>query len=79
MINWKMKIRSQRPIALDIDNNSIKMIQLAINGGHISVLAADKARIDPSINGDTRKRRSFVISKIKQMLTEGNFRGKKLI
>jgi type IV pilus assembly protein PilM len=79
MINWKMKTWSQRPIALDIGYNSIKMIQLAINGGHISVLAADKARIDPSINGDTRKRRSFVVSKIKQMLTEGNFRGKKVI
>ncbi len=79
MINWKMKTRGQRPIALDIGHNSIKMIQLAINGGHTSVLAADKARIDPRINGDDRERRSFVVSKIKQMLTEGNFRGKKVI
>jgi len=55
------------------------MIQLAINGGHISVLAADKARIDPRINGDAEERRSFVVSKIKQMLAEGNFRGKKVI
>jgi type IV pilus assembly protein PilM len=55
------------------------MIQLAINGGHISVLAADKAHIDPRINGDAQERKSFVISKIKQMLTEGNFRGKKVI
>lgn len=79
MINWKMKTRGQRPIALDIGHNSIKMIQLAINGGHTSVLAADKARIDPRINGDDRERRSFVVSKIKQMLTQGNFRGKKVI
>ena len=79
MISWKMKTRGQRPIALDIGHNSIKMIQLAINGGHTSVLAADKARIDPRINGDAQERRSFVISKIKQMLTEGNFRGKKVI
>ncbi len=79
MINWKMKTRGQRPIALDIGHNSIKMIQLAINGGHTSVLAAGKARIDPCINGDDRERRSFVVSKIKQMLTQGNFRGKKVI
>ena len=79
MISRIMKTRSQRPIGLDIGHNSIKMIQLAVNGGHISVLAADKARIDPRIDGNTRERRSFVISKIKQMLTDGNFRGKKVI
>ena len=79
MISRIMKTRGQRPIGLDIGHNSIKMIQLAVNGGHISVLAADKARIDPRIDGNTRERRSFVISKIKQMLTDGNFRGKKVI
>jgi hypothetical protein len=52
------------------------MIQLAINDGHVSVLAADKARIDPRINGDPRERRNFVVSKTKQMLAEGNYRGK---
>jgi type IV pilus assembly protein PilM len=79
MISRIMKTRGQRPIGLDLGHNSIKMIQLAVNGGHISVLAADKARIDPRIDGNTRERRSFVISKIKQMLTDGNFRGKKVI
>src|SRR4030043_2489608 len=79
MISWIMKTRGQRPIGLDIGHNSIKMLQLAINAGHISVLAADKARIDPRINGNTHERRSFVVSKIKQMIANGNFRGKKVI
>jgi len=79
MISWIMKTRGQRPIGLDIGHNSIKMIQLAVNGGHVSVLAADKARIDPRIDGNARERRSFVVSKIKQMLTNGNFRGKKVV
>lgn len=79
MINWKMKTRGQRPIGLDIGHNSIKMIQLAINGGRISVIAADKARIEPRINGDMEERRSFIVSSIKQMLAEGGFRGKKVI
>jgi type IV pilus assembly protein PilM len=79
MISWIAKTRGQRPIGLDIGHNSIKMLQLAINGGHIRVLAADKARIDPRIDGNDRERRSFVISKIKQMLKDGNFRGKKVI
>ena len=56
MINWKIKTRIQQPIGLDIGHNSIKMIQLAINAGHISVVAADKVRIDPRINGDVQQR-----------------------
>jgi type IV pilus assembly protein PilM len=55
------------------------MIQLAINGGHISILAAHKARVDACINGDEQERRSFVISTIKQMLAEGNFRGRSVV
>jgi type IV pilus assembly protein PilM len=55
------------------------MIQLVMNGGQISVLAADKVRIDRSIDGDGEKRRSFVISAIKQMLAEGKFHGRNVV
>jgi len=55
------------------------MIQLAINEGHISVLAADKVRVDPRINGETLERRGFVVSTIKRMLAEGNFRGRNVV
>ncbi len=97
MINWRLKTRGLRPIGLDIGRNSIKMIQLAMNGGHIRILAADKARVDPTptagvgvevgINGDGEdgpgeaetRRRSFVISAIKRMLAEGNFRGRNVV
>ena len=87
MIGWKLKTRGLRPIGLDIGHNYIKMIQLAMNGGHMSILAADKVRIDASINGDgeegPRKAgtqgRSFVISAIKRMLAEGNFRGRNVV
>ena len=79
MINWKLKTRSQPPIGLDIGHSSIKMIQLAINEGHISILAADKVHIDSHINGDENERRNFVVSAIKQMLAEGNFRGRNVV
>ncbi|UCF00058.1 MAG: pilus assembly protein PilM [Planctomycetota bacterium] len=79
MISWKLKTRSVRPIGLDIGHNSIKMIQLGINGGRISVLAADKVRLDANINSDGEERKSFIVSKIKQMLSEGNFRGRNVI
>jgi type IV pilus assembly protein PilM len=55
------------------------MIQLLINGEQLSVIAAQKARIDPGINGDGQARRSFVISAIRRMLTEGNFHGRNIV
>ena len=79
MISWKLKTRSVRPIGLDIGHNSIKMIQLAINEGHISVLAADKVRLDPNIDGDGEERRGLIVSTIKQMLEEGNYRGRNVV
>jgi len=79
MISWNLKSRIQRPIGLDIGYNSIKMIQLSVNSGQISVIAADKVHIDPNINGDAQERRNFVVSATKQMLAEGNFRGRNVI
>ncbi len=79
MISWGLKTRGLRPIGLDIGHNSIKMIQLLMNGEQISVVAAEKARIDPHISGDGQKRRSFVISAIRRMLEEGNFHRKNVI
>ncbi len=79
MISWKLKTRTLLPIGLDIGHNSVKMIQLVRNGGQVSVLAADKVRIDPGIDGDGEERRSFVISAIKQMLAKGSFRGRNVV
>jgi type IV pilus assembly protein PilM len=79
MTGWRLKTRGLQPIGLDIGHNSIKMIQLAMNGEHISILAADKVRVEAGMNGDGEARRSFVISAIKQMLAEGKFRGRNVV
>ena len=79
MVDWKLKTRSQLPIGLDIGHSCIKMIQLAINGGHIGIVAAAKARIEPQINADGQERRSFVVSRLKQMLVDGDFRGRNVV
>ncbi len=79
MISWGLKTRCLRPIGLDIGHNSIKMIQLLANGEQVSVIAAQKARIDHSINGDGQERSRFVISAIRQMLAEGNFHGRNVV
>jgi Tfp pilus assembly PilM family ATPase len=64
---------------LDIGNDSIKMIQLAMNAGHISVVAARKVRIDPNINGDPQARSSFIVSAARDVMAEGAFRGRDVI
>ncbi|MHC4572816.1 MAG: pilus assembly protein PilM [Planctomycetota bacterium] len=79
MVNWHFKTRNHRPIGLDIGHSSIKMIQLAITSGYVSVLAAAKLRIDSDVNGDPEQRRSFIVSAIRRMLREGKFRGRNVV
>ncbi|MHC4790022.1 MAG: hypothetical protein ACYS8Y_01070 [Planctomycetota bacterium] len=79
MISWKLKNSGHRPIGLDVGHSSVKMIQLAANGGNIAVLAADKVYIDPDIDGDIQRRRSFIVSAIKQMLANGSFSGRNVV
>jgi len=79
MISWNLKTRSLRPIGLDIGHNSIKMIQLVINDGQIGVLAADKVRIDLKINGDGQERKEFIVSAIKRISQDGDFRGRNVV
>jgi len=79
MVSWGLKTRGLRPIGLDIGHSSIKAIQLVVNGGQISVFAADETRIEPGVNNDEQARKSFVVSAIKQMLAQGNFRGRDVI
>ena len=79
MISWGLKTRGLQPIGLDIGHNSIKMIQLLANGEQLSVIAAQKARIDHGVNGDGQERSRFVISAIRQMLAEGNFHGRNVV
>ncbi len=79
MLSWGFKTRGLRPIGLDVGHNSVKMIQLLMDGENISVIAADEIRIEPGINEDEQSRRSFVISSIKEMLSKGNFKGKNVV
>lgn len=79
MFSYKLKTRGLRPIGLDIGHHSIKMIQLTINGSQISVVAADKARLDASRESNSEERRRSVILAIKRMLTKGNFRGRNVV
>jgi type IV pilus assembly protein PilM len=78
MLSWALKKRGLLPIGLDIGHNSIKMIQLQVNGEQLSVIAAQKTRIDRGIN-DEREKNMFIVSAIKQMLAKGRFHGTNVI
>ncbi len=79
MISWGLRTRGLRPIGLDVGNNSIKMIQLLIDGERIAVAAVQETRIDRSVRDDEKSRREFVVSAIKRMLTNGRFQGKNVV
>ncbi|MBC8218790.1 MAG: pilus assembly protein PilM [Planctomycetes bacterium] len=79
MISWNFKTRNLQPIGLDIGHNFVKMIQLTVSGGRVSVLAADKVAIDPNTDGDQQAVRQDVVSAVSQMLARGNFRGREVV
>jgi len=79
MISWDFKTRTIGPIGLDIDDNSIRMIQLQICGDQLSVYAVNKERIEPDTNEDEQTRNDFIISAIKRICTNGNFYGKNVV
>jgi type IV pilus assembly protein PilM len=66
-----------RPIGLDIGRTSIKMMQLAVNKGRISVVAADKMAVDAA--DEPARQRAATVSAIKEMLGKGRFRGTNVV
>jgi len=76
----KLKKKNIRcPIGLDIGDDSIKMIQLGIEDGQMSIIAADREQIEPSVLEDPQQRREFVMTAIKQMICDGNFKGREVV
>ncbi len=79
MISLGFKSKNIRPIGLDIGHSCIKMIQLAVEGENISIVAVEDARIDSEINDDGKKKRDFVVAAIQKMLANGKFCGREVV
>ena len=79
MISWNFKNSKVMPMALDIGNNSIKMLQLSMSNVNGSVIAADEVRIDADTNKDSKARKDFIVKTIERMLDKGNFIGHNVI
>jgi len=79
MLSWKLKTSNYLPIGLDIGHSSIKMIQLAVIGSQMSVVAADKVTINYDAGANDMQRKDLVISAIKQVLANNRFCGRDVV
>jgi type IV pilus assembly protein PilM len=79
MLSWKLKTSNYLPIGLDIGHSSVKMIQLAVIGSQMSVVAADKVTINYDAGANDKQRKDFVISAIKQVLADNRFCGRNVV
>jgi type IV pilus assembly protein PilM len=66
-----------RPIGLDIGRNSIKMMQLAVVNGQLSVVAADQMTVNAA--GDATQQKTAIVSAIKEMFSRNNFHGNQIV
>ena len=79
MISWKFKTSCYLPIGLDIGYSSVRMIQLAVNGDQMSVVAADKVSINNGTSANDKQRKDSIISAVKQMLVNNKFHGRNVV
>ncbi|MHC4132604.1 MAG: pilus assembly protein PilM [Planctomycetota bacterium] len=79
MISWGFKTRNIRPIGLDIGHSCIRMIQLSVQDGNFKVSAADSVRVHSDIKDDPEKKRDFLLSTLKEMLSKGKFYGRDVV
>ncbi len=79
MFGFRLKQSVYGPIGLDIGNSSLRMVQLRLEDQQSSVAEAQSVPVDFDINGDVKARHEFTIAAIKKMLSEGSFRGKKVV
>jgi type IV pilus assembly protein PilM len=78
MINWFDR-NKVHPIGLDIGHSSIKMIQLCQDKQAVRVIAASDVAMDPTLGEDVSARREFIISSIRQIHSQGGFRGRHVV
>ena len=78
MISFGFTGKNIGPIGLDIGHGWIKMVQLG--GNHnVSVLAAEKVRIEDESADNPQQRREQITSSIKEMLSRAPFEGRQVV
>ncbi|MDD5010867.1 MAG: type IV pilus assembly protein PilM [Phycisphaerae bacterium] len=67
------------PIGLDIGQNSIKMLQMRLDGERIIVTAADERQLNPEVSEDEQERTEAIVAAIKEILVRGEFHNREVI
>jgi type IV pilus assembly protein PilM len=67
------------PIGLDINCNSVKMLQLQSQAGKIAVIAADEIQLDAVVCDDEQSARDAAVAAIKDILAKGRFQKREVV
>jgi type IV pilus assembly protein PilM len=67
------------PIGVDMGSETLKMAQLVLNGDGLRVIAGTKDDMPPDIKAGTSQWQHWVIKTIHQMISQGTFKGKKVV
>lgn len=67
------------PIGIDIGSDSIKLLQLQIEGDELSVACASRETMTPVAGADLQARTAVAIEMIRRSLRENEFRGRRVI
>jgi type IV pilus assembly protein PilM len=67
------------PIGLDINCNSVKMLQLQSRGDQISVIAADEIQLGADICDDEHLAKGAAVAAIKDILAKGQFQKRDVV
>ncbi len=68
-----------QPIGLDLGHSTLKMVQVAVGGDSMRVLAARRSPVNPMLDPDSPDRRKAVVLAIRQLLVENDFKGHNVI
>src|SRR5580704_14179782 len=66
-----------QPIGLDIGHDSVKMLQLEVDGSNLTVRAAARRELDPSTRGEDALDTALGIAA--QLIKRGSFIGRRVI
>jgi type IV pilus assembly protein PilM len=67
------------PIGVDMGSETLKMAQLSHDGERLHVIAGTKDDVPADIKGGTSQWQHWVIKTIRQMLSQGTFKGKSVV
>jgi type IV pilus assembly protein PilM len=76
---WKTMNQKVQPIGLDIGHSRVKMVQVALHEDRMTVLATRRVSVDPTLGVDTPERRRALVLAVRQLLAEGDFRGRNVV